>query len=120
MPHESAGLDGIQRALHDLLNGTGLVLSEDEFLKVVILLDEDNPLPQHFQEAFSCEEALYFLFKVSFLFVLPVEKAIALHVPGDAIVEVNQVRDVEHLRRREELWRFPMVASNLRDACLNS
>ncbi len=75
---------------------------------------------QQTQEARPVEEALDLPLVVARLFVLPVEQSLAGRVPGDAVEEIDQLRDLENLAGREQLRRLVVVAADLLDAFLQT
>ena len=77
-----------------------LVLAEDDLLELFLLFRKEDEILQEPEQLGDGAELLHLRLQVAHLLVLPVEEVPPRQVPGHAVVEVNDVRDVEHLWRR--------------------
>src|SRR6266511_4007081 len=94
-------------------------VKDDELQKTVlqlIVLDvEQEPLPQQLEEVRDTEEAVDRLSVGLGRLDLPFEDGLAGVVPGDAVVVLDEVGDVEHLGHHHQLRRVDFVAAQLGD-----
>src|SRR3546814_3512252 len=102
VPDQAAALARLGAALGYLDRGAGLVLAQDGLAQFIVLDEEQDPVLQHPQEAVVGEKALDPVLVAAGLLLLPVEDELALQVPGDAVEVLDQVGDVEHMRRDKQ------------------
>jgi hypothetical protein len=120
VPHQPPARFGFRRraetALHHPLHRRRLVLAENELLKLLVLLREEDVVLQQRQHVPPVAEALDLPFQISLLLVLPVEDVPAHQVPRDAVGEADRLGGGEDHLWHEQLRRLGVVAADLIDA----
>ena len=114
VPDEAALLVRVRAARDDLVDGDALMLAQDGLPRLAVLDVEEDPVLQRAQEVGRLEERLHREAVGLLALLLPPRHEAAVGVPGDAVPVVEQVRDVEELRRADQLRRLLLVALELR------
>ena len=119
VPDEAARLGRVGAARDDRVDGAPLMLPQDRFPRLAVLDVEQNPVLERAQEIRALEERLHREAIGLVGRLLPARHVAAGGVPGDAVPIIEQVRDVEHLRRADQFRRLDLVSAKLFDAALD-
>ena len=119
VPDEAARLCRIGASGHDRVDGAALMLPQHRFLGLAVLNVEQNPMLQRAQKIRALEEGLHREAIGLVRRLLPARHVAAGGVPGDAVPVIEQVGDVEELRRADQFRRLDLVAAQLLDAALD-
>jgi len=113
MPDEPTLLGFVLTPLDDLVDSNTLVLTQDGFPRLAVLDVEQDPVAERAQKVGGLEEGLNRELVGLLGLLLPARHVAAVGVPGHAIPIVEQMRDVEELRRTNQLGRLLLVALEL-------
>ena len=119
VPDQAAPLGRLGAPFDDALHGAALVLAQHRLARFAVLHVEQNPVAQGAQEAGRLEERLHREAVVVAGPLLPARQVTARGVPGDPVPVVEDVGDVEELRRGQQLRRLRLVAPQLRHPALD-
>ena len=110
MPDQSACLGRIGAAVQDRVDGSLLMLTQHRLARLAILHVEKDPVLQGTQKFGRLEEGLHGEAVAFLRRLLPAGYVAPVRVPRHPIPVVQQVGDIEELGRRQQFWRFQLVA----------
>ena len=113
VPDEAARALGIERPRHHLVHRAGLMLVQDDLLKFLLLLREEDEILQEAQQVRHGAEALHLGFEIADLLVLPVENVPPHRVPRHPVGEADGLGGGEEHLRHHHLRRLGVVAADL-------
>ena len=113
VPDEAARPPGIEGAADDRLHRAGLVLAQDVFVQLLVLLGKDDVVLQEGEHLRDGAEALHLGLQLADLLVLPVEDVPPHRVPGHPVGKADGVGGGEELLRHEQLGRLAVVTADL-------
>ncbi len=116
VPDEPALLGLVLASLDDLVDGNALVLAQDGFPRLAVLDIEQDPVAKRAKEIGGLEECLHRELVGLLGLLLPARHVATIGVPSHTIPVVEQMRDVEKLRRADQLGRLLLIALELRHA----
>jgi hypothetical protein len=85
MPDQAAAAPGVQAAGHHGLHRRGLVLAQDVFVQLFVLLGKDDEVLEQAQQVLPVAEGFDFVLQATDLLAFPVEEIAAQGVPGDPV-----------------------------------
>ncbi len=113
VPDQAARAPGIEGAADDRLHRAGLVLAQDVFVQLLVLLGKDDVVLQEGEHLRDGAEALHLGFQLADLLVLPVEDVPPHRVPGHPVGKADGIGGGEKLLRHEQLGRLAVVTADL-------
>ena len=113
MPDETASASRIEGASDHLLHRAGLVLAQDVFVQLLVLLGKEDVLLQEVEHLRDGAEALHLRLQLAHLPILPVEDVPPHRVPTHPIGKADSISSSKELLRHKKLGRLAVVAPDL-------
>ena len=113
VPNEAAGTVGGKGASDGGVHRAGLVLAQNVFIQLLILLGKDDVVLQEGEHLWDGAEALHLSLQPAGLGILPVEDVAPHRVPGHAVGKADGVGGDEELLGNEQLGCLAVVTADL-------